>query len=81
MRLSVGLLLTIPATSTLSARSLYKFHIGAFYVGGDAIDTIRQPNPGAVAIYDSSTTITIPSKISVTEIVNGLFDRFTLLIN
>jgi hypothetical protein len=53
MRISSVLFLALLATSTLHSQTLDKFYIGAFWVGGNATDTIRQPNPGSVATYTS----------------------------
>ena len=50
------ILLAMLAATTASAQSLDKFYIGAFWVGGNAIneDTIRQPSPGPVQLYDEN---------------------------
>ncbi len=52
MRISSVLFLALLATNTLRAQTLDKFYIGAFWVGGNTGDTVRQLNPGAVATYN-----------------------------
>jgi hypothetical protein len=52
MRISSVLFLALLATSTLHCQTLDKFYIGAFWVGGNATDTVKQPNPGSVATYE-----------------------------
>jgi hypothetical protein len=52
MRISTVLFLSLLASTTLRAQTLDKFYIGAFWVGGNATDLIRQPNPGSVATYN-----------------------------
>jgi hypothetical protein len=57
MRICSVLFLALLATSTLHCQTLDKFYIGAFWVGGNATDTIRQPNPGSVATYNEATNL------------------------
>ncbi len=68
MRFSTVLFLALLATTTLRAQTLDKFYIGAFWVGGNVGDTIRQPNPGAVATYNEGTLL--PS-----DLPRGRFDE------
>lgn len=59
MHVRFVILLAMLATTTASAQSLDKFYIGAFWVGGNAIDadTIRQPNPGPVRLYNENPLV------------------------
>ena len=56
MRYISVFLFVLLAYSVAGAQTLGKFYIGAFWVSGNAVedDTIRQPNPGPVATYNTS---------------------------
>ncbi len=56
MRCATVFLFALLAYSVAGAQTLDKFYIGAFWVAGNAVedDTIRQPNPGPAATYNTS---------------------------
>jgi len=59
MRCATVFLFALLAYSVAGAQTLDKFYIGAFWVAGNAVedDTIRQPNPGPVATYNSNPLV------------------------